>query len=150
MADGVYGFDPNILDIDSDNEEFIALAATVGFDAPASVRADQISVDGTSLRYSDATAAGLRGGAFVSLASLIGGVGNLIAVPGYSSAAVIAGTAYGSESSGVRLSTAAEFPNRDAYVLSSGAGANRFPIRAGTDAALSHDAAQRRRIDRDP
>lgn len=135
MADGVYGFDPNILDVDSDNEEFIALAATIGFDAPASVRADQINVDGTSLRYSDATTAGLRGGAFVSLASLIGSVGNLIAVPGYSNASVIAGTAYGSESSGVRLSTAAEFSNRDAYVLSSGAGANRFPIRAGTDAA---------------
>lgn len=135
MADGVYGFDPNILDIDSDNEEFIALAATIGFDAPASVRADQINADGTSLRYSDATAAGLRGGTFVSFASLIGSVGNLVAVPGYSNASVIAGTAYGSESSGVRLSTAAEFSNRDAYVLSSGAGVNRFPIRAGTDAA---------------
>jgi uncharacterized protein GlcG (DUF336 family) len=34
----------------------------------------------------------------------------------------------------VRASTAAEFANRDAFVLSNGAGLNRFPVRAGTDA----------------
>ncbi len=135
MADGIYGFDPNILDIDNDAEEFIALAATIGFDAPGAVRADQINVDGTSLRYSDATAAGLRGGTPIGLASLIGSIGNLIAVPGYNNASVIAGAAYGSESSGVRPSTASEFSNRDAYVLTSGAGTNRFPVRAGTDGA---------------
>jgi uncharacterized protein GlcG (DUF336 family) len=34
----------------------------------------------------------------------------------------------------VRASTAAEFANRDAFVLSNGAGANRYPLRGGTDA----------------
>lgn len=135
MGDGIYGFDPNILDVDNDAEEFIALAATQGFAAPEDIRAERISVDGTLLRYSDATAAGLRGGTPQSFAALNGSVGNLVAVPGYSNASIVAGTAYGSETSGVRASTAAEFANRDAYILSDGAGANRFPIRAGTDAA---------------
>ena len=54
MADGVYGFDPNILDIDDDAEEAIALAATTGFAAPTEIRAERISVDGTPLRFTDA------------------------------------------------------------------------------------------------
>ena len=135
MGDGIYGFDPNILDVDNDAEEFIALAATQGFAAPEDIRAERISVDGTLLRYSDATTAGLRGGTPQSFAALNGSVGNLVAVPGYSNAAIVAGITYGSEASGVRVSTAAEFANRDAYILSDGAGVNRFPIRAGTDAA---------------
>ena len=55
MGDGVYGSDPNILDIENDPEEFIALAGTRGFEAPAAITADKISVDGTTLRFSDAT-----------------------------------------------------------------------------------------------
>ncbi len=135
MGDGVYGFDPNILDVDSDAEEFIALAGTRNFDAPDTIRAERISVDGTSLRYSDAVIADLRGGTAQAFAALVGAVGNLIAVPGYSSAAIIAGSGYGSEASGVRASTAAEFSNRDAFILTNGSGTNRFPIRAATDAS---------------
>ncbi|MEA3046958.1 MAG: hypothetical protein QOJ53_1290, partial [Sphingomonadales bacterium] len=60
MADGVYGFDPEIQDIDQDGEEAIALAASTGFAAPAEISADRISVDGTTLRYSDATSGDLR------------------------------------------------------------------------------------------
>src|SRR3546814_10212241 len=54
MGDGVYGSDPNILDVDNDPEEFIALAGTRGFEAPEAITADKITVDGTSLRFSDA------------------------------------------------------------------------------------------------
>ncbi len=135
MGDGVYGFDANILDIDSDNEEFIALAATQGFAPGEDIKAERISVDGTLLRYADATTAGLRGGTPQSFASLNGSVGNLTPVPGYSGGSIAAGAVYGSEASGVRPSTATEFSNRDAYILSDGSGTNRFPIRAGTDAA---------------
>ena len=39
MGDGVYGSDPNILDIDNDPEEFIALAGTRGFEAPSTITA---------------------------------------------------------------------------------------------------------------
>jgi len=135
MGDGVYGSDPNILDIDNDPEEFIALAGTRGFEPPSTIVADRIAVDGTTLRFSDATFAGVMSPGGASFASLNGSAGNLVAVTGYAAATVIAGTAYGSEASGIRASTAAEFSNRDAFVLSDGSGANRFPIRAGTDGA---------------
>jgi len=142
MADGDYGFDANVLDKDSDAEERIALAGTVGFEAPETVRADRIYADGTQLRYSDA--------AYGDLSSSVGSanygttapaLGNLIALIGYTGTtpAIVAGTAYGSEASGVRKVASSEFTQSEAYVLSDGAGANRFPIRAATDGA---DVAQ--------
>ena len=59
MADGDYGFDPEILDVDQDDEEAIALAASIGNEAPVAIRAERISVDGTLLRFSDAQAGDL-------------------------------------------------------------------------------------------
>ncbi|WP_137870402.1 heme-binding protein [Sphingopyxis sp. 2PD] len=137
MGDGVYGSDPNILDIDNDAEEFIALAGTRGFEAPSTITADKITVDGTSLRFSDATFAGVMTSGSASFASLNGSAGNLVAVTGYANAAITAGVAYGSEASGIRAATAAEFSNRDAFILTDGSGANRYPLRAGTDGATN-------------
>lgn len=131
-GDGDYGFDPNTLDRDSDDEEFAALAGTQGFVAPRSIQADRITADGTSLRFSDATSDGL-GPLQTSFGAVNGPAGGLIAVTGYTDGILRGGTAYGTEASGVRQSTAAEFALRDAYVLSNGAGAGRYPIRAGTD-----------------
>lgn len=134
MGDGDYGFDPNILDVEVDDEEAIALAGIQGFAPPASITANRISVDGTSLRFSDMVVgdlAPLRG----NFAAINGTIGNLLAVTGYTDGAIIAGTAYGTEASGIRASTAGEFSNRDAFVLTDGTGANRFPIRGGTDSA---------------
>jgi uncharacterized protein GlcG (DUF336 family) len=143
MGDGVYGSDPNVLDIDDDTEESIALAGTRGFQPPATIAADRIAVDGTTLRYSDAV---LPGGGGASFASLNGSAGNLVAVPGYAAAAITAGTAYGSEASGIRAATASEFSNRDAFVLTDGSGANRYPIRAGTDGGAPLTAAEVRAV----
>ncbi|PZU08672.1 heme-binding protein [Sphingomonas sp.] len=143
MGDGVYGFDANTLDVDTDNEEYIALAGTIGFQAPDSITADKITVDGTTLRFIDVTTGGLKSNpaqapAFASVTS-----GQLVAVRGYyaetGTPALLAGQAYGTEASGIRASTSAEFSNRDAFVLSDGAGNDRFPIIAATDAA---DVAQ--------
>ncbi len=134
MGDGDYGFDSNILDVDVDDEEAIALAGIQGFAPSAAITANRISVDGTSLRFSDMVVSDLsplqNNFAAINVTS-----GNLIAVTGYSTATIIAGSAYGTENSGIRASTAAEFKNRDAFVLSDGTGANRFPIRAATDGA---------------
>lgn len=133
ISDGVYGFDPNVLDLDIDADEAIALAGTTGFEAPTGIRANRIFVDGTSLRYSDAAYSSL---ADVSGASFAGTPGALLAVTGYyDGAALLAGSAYGTESSGIRAAGATEFANQDAFVLSNGVGTNRFPIRAGTDGA---------------
>jgi uncharacterized protein GlcG (DUF336 family) len=138
MADGDYGFDPNTLDVDNDPEEAIALAGTVGYEAPTAIRADHLYVDGTQLRFADASYAGLQATGTPSYAATDPALGSLVAVRGYFGAptpAILAGTTYGSEASGVRASTAAEFSNRDAFVLTDGAGADRFPIRGGTDGA---------------
>lgn len=137
VGDGDYGFDRNILDVDADDEENIAYAATVGFDAPVDQRADRITVDGTALRYSDASTGTLRTTPSSAPAfSTLGAAGSFTAVTGYyAGGAALAGQAYGSEASGLRLATSAEFSIAGAMVLSDGTGSNRFPIRGGTDAA---------------
>ncbi|MBX9663068.1 heme-binding protein [Novosphingobium sp.] len=135
MADGIYGFDPNVLDFDKDLDEVLALAGLQGFAPPITIRADRIPVDGTTLRFSDAMASQLHP-LQSSFAALGTGAGALIAVAGfYAGTAILPGVAYGTERSGIRLATAAEFSNREAFILSDGNGVNRFPIRGGTDAA---------------
>src|SRR3989344_5917591 len=134
MGDGDYGFDPNILDVDNDAEEAIAFAGTQGFAAADAIRADRIPVDGTTLRFSDITAANI-GPLSTNFAAINGSAGSLIAVRGYANAAIIAGTPYGTEASGIRAARAAEFANSDAFILTDGSGNPRFQIRAGTDGA---------------
>ncbi len=135
-ADASYGLDPNVLDVDSDTDERIALAGTVGFEAPVTVRANRISVDGTSLRYTDADYTDLAAVSGATYAATVPALGSLVPVTGYFPVAAIQpGAIYGSEASGVRRASAAEFSDNDAFVLTDGAGANRFPLRAGTDAA---------------
>lgn len=131
MGDGDYGFDPNILDTDTDAEELVALAGIQGFLPPDDIRAERIFVDGTALRFSDG------GGAQLSplQTNFAAAPGALTAIAGYTDGVLRAGTAYGSEASGVRAATAGEFANRDAFVLTDGSGNPRFPIRGGTDAA---------------
>ena len=137
IGDGVYGFDTEYTDNDHSVEETIALAATTGFEPNVNIRADHISVDGTLLRYSDATPADFRSNvnAPPSFASINGSAGNLVAVPGYNAATIVAGTAYGTEASGVRPATPAEFSVPEAWVLSDGAGNQRYPVKGGTDGA---------------
>jgi len=136
MGDGDYGFDPNILDVDVSDEEAIALAGIQGFAPPASITANRISVDGTSLRFSDMVVSDLAP-LQSNFAAINGTIGNLKAVTGYTAGAIIAGTAYGTEASGIRASKPSEFTNSDAFVLTDGTGANRFPIRGGTDGAAN-------------
>jgi len=149
MADGIYGFDPEIQDVDQDAEEAIALAASTGFTASSEVTADRISVDGTTLRYSDATAANFRSNpASAAPFGSLGGAGALTSVTGYYDSAdgLIAGRAYGTEASGIRAATAGEFANPDAFILTNGSGANRYPIVAGTNGGAALSAAEVRAI----
>jgi len=135
--DGDYGFDREVRDIDKDDEEIVALAATQGFTPPDTIRAERITVDGTSLRYSDAATTDFASNpaAAPAFATINGVQGNFVSVNGYYSAAggALPGIAYGTEASGIRQSTITEFSNPDAYVLTNGAGANRYPVRAGTE-----------------
>ena len=135
MADGVYDFDPDITDIEQLDEEYIALAATFGFEAPEDIRANRINVDGTALRYSDAVPAQLRSNPAnaPAFSSIFGSAGSLAPVRDYVDLSLRAGVAYGTEASGIRRASTAEFNNPDAFILTDGSGANRYPIRGGTD-----------------
>ena len=132
-----YGFDP---DVTANNpaqvsEEAIALAGTVGFDAPAAITADTITAGGNSLIYTVATVATLKStpASAPAYSTLGPGVGALLPVTGFFAGSVLAGQAYGTEASGIRKSSTAEFNNPDAFILTDGAGNARFPPRGGTD-----------------
>ncbi len=89
MADAVYGLDLNIDNFDNDLDEVLAIAGSSGFSAPAGIRANRITADGRSLRYSDAP------DATVAPAALAGLPGALQVVPGYFAGVLRAGAAYG-------------------------------------------------------
>lgn len=138
MSDGDYGFDPDVSNIDNDDEENVALAATNGFAPPATITADKVALAGTTLRYSDATTATLKVSPTLAtpFANLPAGTGSLTPVTGYyAGGGVLAGQVYGQEGSGVRAATTAEFSQPGGFILTNGAGQNRYPPRAGTDAA---------------
>ena len=135
IADGLYGLDLNVGNIDQDADELIAVAAARGFDAPANRRADRITADGRTFRYVDSEAILSNPAA----APAVPGSGALITVPAYKPvAAVTAGVAFSTAASGFRAdTTTAAFAGLNAYVLDNGAGVNRFPPIAGTDTFLT-------------
>ncbi|HTW34193.1 MAG TPA: heme-binding protein [Rhizomicrobium sp.] len=138
VSDGNYDFEPNVLVVDSsDSEENIAFAATNGYAAPSTITADQITINGQSLQYTDASSGTLKSNpASAPAFSSLGGAGSLTSVNGYYTApTILAGQAYGTEASGVRAATSAEFGNSSAFVLTDGAGHDRYPIQGGTDGA---------------
>jgi uncharacterized protein GlcG (DUF336 family) len=140
MADGAYGLDANVLDVDHDAEELIALAGARGFDAPANRRAERISADGRTLRFVDSEVLASDPAAAPAFAALPGVV---VAVPGFfAPAAVRAGTAYGTQASGYRADASAAFAGLGVFVLDDGAGVPRFPPIAGTDGLLAQAEVQ--------
>ena len=135
MSDGDYGFDPEIQDVDTDDEELVAVAGSTGFAAATEIRAERITVDGTTLRFTDRETLSSTPASAPAFATINGPRGSLTAIPGYYSVAAIQpGTPYGVEASGLRRATTSEFDNPDAFILTSGAGANRYAPRAATDA----------------
>ena len=143
MADAVYGLDANLLDRDDDLDEAIALAATVGLSAPEDRRADRITADGKTLRFSDAEIADLRGGSNTppTLTAQGASIGRLVAVTGYTSATPRAGTAFGQSASGIRADSR-DYAGLDAFVLVDASNAERFRPRAGSEANGALSAAE--------
>ncbi|MFM9879467.1 MAG: heme-binding protein [Burkholderiaceae bacterium] len=133
IADSLYGLDLNVVDIDADTDELIAIAGARGFFAPTQVQANRITADGRSLRYtdrSDINTGALNTPALSTLA------GTLTAVPGYFSLPVRAGAAFGLPSSGIRKDTGT-FAALNGYILVDSGNNNAYPPRAGTDGFLS-------------
>jgi uncharacterized protein GlcG (DUF336 family) len=139
MSDQRYSFDKNLQDEDADDDEIIALAATASYAAPIDRRADRITVDGKTLRFSDIAFDDLSrdpqtAPAFSSLTSIDG---NLVAVNGYSSAVINTGTEFGLAESGIRADTL-DYPDLDAFVFVDNNGVERYrPIGGGDSAVLA-------------
>lgn len=143
LADGEYSLDTDFTAHNTDLDEAIAMAATFSFGAPPERRADEITVGGLSLKYTNTEYSGLSAaaGAAPAFSSLTAAVGELISVTGYADGQIHAGTAFGQPSSGVRAEGGVDFPGADAFVLVDATNNPRFPARAGTDGAnaLSRD-----------
>lgn len=133
ITDADYSLDLNIQNFDIDNDELVAVAGASGFSAPTDIRANRITADGRTLRYTDSESLASNPGASVPFATLPGG---LIAVPGYVAAATTAGTGYGSAMSGIRPDTGS-FASLNGYVLVDAFNLNRYPITGGTDSLLT-------------
>jgi len=133
ITDGLYSLDLNIQNFDKDADELVAVAGTSGFSAPTDIRANRITADGRSLRYTDSESLVSNPGASAAFASL---PGSLIAVPGYVAASTSAGTGYGSAVSGIRPDTGS-FASLNAYVLVDAFNLNRYPVTGGTDSLLT-------------
>ena len=137
IADGRYGADPNIFDVDADVDELIAVAGARGFDAPVDRRADRITADGRTLRYVDSEALVSNPAIAPAFATISGTAGMLVAVGGYADADLAAGVAYGTQASGYRPDTNPAFGGLGAYVLVDSTNSNRYPPRDGTDGFLT-------------
>lgn len=66
-GDGLYSIDLDASDNDQSPEEIIAVAASLGYEAPAAIRGDQIVVDGVRLPFVNAAQTGGTAPAFGSL-----------------------------------------------------------------------------------
>ena len=142
-ADPTYTLDERIFDRDRDLDEMIALAGTFNFGAPANRRADVITADGKTFRYSDVEYADLARtpGNAPALSTIAPIAGGLIRVPAYADPVVRDGVVFGTPASGYRAadSTLADL---DAFILVDGANQNRFPARAGTEPSNALTAAE--------
>ncbi len=147
---GVYSDDLTVFVTESDPDELIALAGTVGFDAPAGIRANKITINGLLLPYTDVdtTALAANPGAAPSFAAINGTAGALVSVNGYYTAGLVPlnGTVYGTPASGIAPDSSGLFGNAQAYVLVDASNVNRFAPRPGTDGALALTAAEVQQI----
>jgi len=137
ISDGVYGIDKNLLNIDSDQDEIIAMAASYSFAAPIDRQANRITVDGKTLRFSDALFSDLssKPKKAPSFDDIKAGVGALIPLPTYTDGTLRAGTAFGTSASGIRAG-GSNFSGLDGFVLVDAGDSNRFASTAslaGTD-----------------
>lgn len=139
ISDGLYSLDRNIADDDNtsgNDDEAIALAASHSFSAPLERRGNQITVEGKTFRFSDAGAGNLRSDPATAPAFPPAN-GQLVAVPGYTAAAINPGLVFGDPASGIRaansaVSDEAAYAEEDGFVFVDAANNNRFPATSGS------------------
>jgi len=136
IADATYSLDLDIQDQDTDVDELIAVAGASAFPAPTDRRANQITIDGRTLRYVDSEALKSNPASAPAFGTINASVGTLVNVTGYGGNPVVAGTTFGTPASGVRADTSPAFAGLSAYVLVDAANANRYPPQASADGLL--------------
>ncbi|HVT34778.1 MAG TPA: heme-binding protein, partial [Nevskiaceae bacterium] len=137
ISDARYGLDLDISDTDRDADELIALAGTAGYAPPDDRRADRITADGKTFRYSDAGYGDLAADP-ANAPALLPTDGATISVAGYFDATQPAapGLAFGTAASGIRPATGV-LGSLDGFVLVDAGNAERYPARDATDAAVT-------------
>lgn len=132
-GDFIYGLDRVVTDVDRDPDEIIALAGTFGFAVPADRQGDRITVEGKTLRFSDADFDAVVPTARDPQPLTLGVDGELVAVRDYfdPSGGVRAGEAFGQAASGIRPD-GGNYPGRDAFVFVDAADTERFAPQAGS------------------
>lgn len=124
MSEATYSLNLDIFNVPIDNDEVIAIAGVTGYEAPASIQAPNIAVNGLTLQYTDATIANLA-----APVNATGGFAPLMVTgffPGPANGhAAIAGTTYGTPASGIVPDGTIGpvlYPGVSAYVLTDGNG----------------------------
>jgi uncharacterized protein GlcG (DUF336 family) len=145
ISDDLYSLDLDPADNDirsatGNLDELVALAASFGFAAPGDRRADRITVEGKTLRFSDARVEDLRSDPQAAVYPPADG--QLTAVPGYSAAAIQPGLVFGQAESGIRAAHAANadesaYVADEGFVLVDGLDTNRYPVSNGAAPAGS-------------
>ena len=131
-----YTLDLNPTDIDNDLKEIIAHSATSGFTPQTCIRANQITANGVTLRYSDSDD-NLKTPSLTTLVSATASYGSafgaLASVTNYyvAGTAPVAGTAYGNAASGFAADST-NFSGQSGYVMVTAASANRYPPTASS------------------
>lgn len=136
IADATYSLDLDIQDQDTDGDELIAVAGASAFPAPADRRANQITVDGRTLRYVDSEALKSNPASAPAFGTINASVGTLVYVNGYGGNPVAAGTTFGTPASGYRADTSPAFAGMGAYVLVDAGNVNRYPPQASADGLM--------------
>lgn len=140
ISDNIYSIDKFILDYDNDNDELIALAATLGFEPPEDIKASRITVDGKTLRFSDVGFDDFSQSVQNAQDFDTHTTGNLISVNGYTDGFIKRGVVFSQAESGVRVDTQ-NFSGLDAFVFVDENNVERYPPIDGTDAGLINGVA---------
>jgi uncharacterized protein GlcG (DUF336 family) len=136
ISDARYSIDLDITDVDTDQDELISVGAATSFMAPADRRADRITADGRTFRFTDGeTLKASFQGAASQLRDIPGAV---VPVPGFFDGAVRGGVGFGTPGSGFRADNGA-FTELRAQILVDDQNRNRYEPRAGTDGLLRVD-----------
>ena len=134
VADGIYGLDLDIFDVDSDLDELIAVAGSSGFAAPEDIRAERITANGHSFRFVDSESLASNPASAPAFGALAGA---LVAVTGYVGAVVGTGVAFGTPASGYVPATTPALAALGAFMLVDSLSNPRFPPIAGAAAGAA-------------